>query len=75
MTPVQRRSQKIVTDEHENRNIIAVEALKKLDEVKNSIEVIKSDHLNKVYNELIKNVEQMKLKNKKQSYIRSFLRS
>ena len=65
MTPVQRRSQKIVTDEHENRNIIAVEALKKLDEVKNSIEVIKSDHLNKVYNELIKNVEQMKLKNKK----------
>ena len=75
MTPVQRRSQNIVTDEHENRNIIAVEALKKLDEVKNSIEVIKSDHLNKVYNELIKNVEQMKLKNKKQSYIRSFLRS
>ena len=75
MTPVQRRSQKIVTDEHENRNIIAVEALKKFDEVKNSIEVIKSDHLNKVYNELIKNVEQMKLKNKKQSYIRSFLRS
>ena len=75
MTPVQRRSQKIVTDEHENRNIIAAEALKKLDEVKNSIEVIKSDHLNKVYNELIKNVEQMKLKNKKQSYIRSFLRS
>ena len=75
MTPVQRRSQKIVTDEHENRNIIAVEALKKLDEVKNSIEVIKSDHLNKVYNGLIKNVEQMKLKNKKQSYIRSFLRS
>ena len=75
MTPVQRKSQKIVTDEGENRNIIAVEALKKLDEVKNSIEVIRSDHLNKVYNELIKNVEQMKLKNKKQSYIRSFLRS
>ena len=75
MTPVQRKSQKILTDEGENRNIIAVEELKKLDEVKNSIEVIRSDHLNKVYNELIKNVEQMKLKNKKQSYIRSFLRS
>ena len=43
--------------------------------MKNFIEVIGSDHLNKVFNELIEHVEQMKLKNKKQSDIRSFLRS
>ena len=35
----QRRSQKIVTDEDENRKITAAEALKKLDEVKNFKEV------------------------------------
>ena len=42
----QRRSQKIVTDEDENRKITAGEALKKLDEVKKFIEVNGSDHLN-----------------------------
>ena len=41
-----RRSQKIVTNEDENRKITAAEALKKLDEVKNFIEVNESDHLN-----------------------------
>ena len=64
-----------ITDEDENRNISAAETLKTLDEVKNFIEVIGSDHLNKVFNELIEHVEQMKLKNKKKSDIRSFLRS
>ena len=38
------------------------EALKKLDEVKSFIEVNGSDHLNMIFNELIENVEQMKLK-------------
>ena len=42
----QRRSQKIVTDEDENRKITAAEALKKLDEVENFIEVNGSEHLN-----------------------------
>ena len=42
---------------------IAAETLKKLDEVKNFIEVNGSDHLNMIFNELIENVEQMKLKN------------
>ena len=72
-TSVQRRSQKIRTDEDENRKI-AAEALKKLDEVNNFIEVNGTDHLNMIFNELIENVEQMKLKNQKQSNIRSFLR-
>ena len=40
------------------------ETLKKLDEVKNFIEVNGSDHLNMIFNELIENVEQMMLKNK-----------
>ena len=40
------------------------ETLKKLDEVKNFIEVNGSDHLNMISNELIENVEQMMLKNK-----------
>ena len=65
----------IVTDEDENRKITAAEALKKLDEVKNFIEVNGSNHLNMIFNESIENVEQMKLKNKKQSDIRSFFRS
>ena len=73
-TPVYRRSQKIVTDEDDNRNITAAEALKKLDDEKNFTEVNKSDHLNMIFNELIENVEQMKLKNKKLSNIRSFFR-
>ena len=42
----QRRSQKIVTDEDENRKTTAAEAFKKLDEAKNFIEVNGSDHLN-----------------------------
>ena len=42
----QRRRQKIMTDEDENRKITAAEALKNLDEVKNFIEVNGSDHLN-----------------------------
>ena len=65
----------IVTDEDENRKITVAEALKKLDEVKNFLEVNGSDHLNMIFNESIKNVEQMKLKNQKQSDIRSFFRS
>ena len=51
-----------VTDEDENRKITAREALKKLDEVKNFIEVKGSHHLNLIFNELIENVEQMTLK-------------
>ena len=65
----------IVTDEDENRKITASEALKKLDEVKNFIEVNGSDHLNMISNEFIENLEQMKLKNKKQNDIRNFSRS
>ena len=65
----------IVTDEDENRKITAAEALKKLGEVKELTKVNGSDHLNMIFNELIENVEQMKLKNKKLSDIRSFLRS
>ena len=65
----------IVTDEDENRKITASEALKKLDEVKNFIEVNGSNHLNMISNELIENLEQMKLKNKKQNDIRNFSRS
>ena len=64
-----------VTDEDENRKITAAEALKKLDEVKNFIEVNGSDHLDMIFNELIQNIEEMKLKNKKPSDIRSFFRS
>ena len=64
----------IVTDEDENRKMTATEALKKLDEVKNSIEVNGSDYLNMIFNELIENVEQMTLKNQKQSDISSSFR-
>ena len=67
--------QKIVTDEDENWKITTAEALKKLDEVKKFIEVNGSDHLNMIFNESIENVEQMKLKNQKQSDIRSFFKS
>ena len=52
----------IVTDEYKNRKIIAAEVLKKINEVKNFIEVNGSDHLNMIFNELIENVEKMKLK-------------
>ena len=38
------------------------------------IEVNGSDHLNMIFNELIENVEQITLKNQKQSDIRSFFR-
>ena len=65
----------IPTDEDENRKIIAAEALKKYDKVKNFIELNESDLLNMIFNEAIENVEQMKLKNKKQSDIRSFFRT
>ena len=34
-------------------------------------EVNESDHLNMIFNELIENVEQMKLKNQRQSDIRN----
>ena len=74
-TPVQRRSQKIVTGEDGNSKITAAEALKKLDEVKKFIKVNKSNHLNIIFKELIEKVEQMKLKNQKLSNIRSFFRS
>ena len=52
-----------VTDEDNNRKITTAEALKKLDGVKNFIKVNGSDHLNMIFNELIENVEQMRLKN------------
>ena len=52
----------IVTDEDENRKITVTEALKKLGEVKNFIEVKGSDHLNMIFNELIEYMEQMTLK-------------
>ena len=55
----------IVTEEDDNRKITAAEALKKVDEFKNFIEAKGSDHLNLIFNELIENVEQMKLKNQK----------
>ena len=64
----------IVTDEDENRKITAAEALKKLNEVKNLIQVNGSDYLNMIFNEFFENAEQMKLKNQKQSDIRSFFR-
>ena len=57
--------QEIVTDGDENRKITAVEAL----------EVNGSDHLYMIFYELIENVEQIKLKNQKQSDVRSFFRS
>ena len=59
-----------VTDEDENRKIIAAETLKKLNEVKNFIEVNGRGYLKMI----IENVEQMKFKNHKQSDIRSFFR-
>ena len=43
--------------------ISVMKELKKLDKVKNSIEINGSDHLHVIFNELIENVEQMKLKN------------
>ena len=58
----------IVTDEDENSKIT------ELDEVKNFIEVNGRDNWNTIFNVLIENVEQMKLKNQKQSDIRSFFR-
>ena len=64
----------IVTDEDENRKITPAEALKKLDEVKNFIEINRSHHLNMIISESIENVEQMKPKNQKQSD-KSFFRS
>ena len=67
--------QKIFTDEDENWKITTAEALKKLDEVKKFIEVNGSGHLNMIFNESIEKVEQMKLKNQKQSDIRSFFKS
>ena len=53
----------ILTDVDKNKKKPTAEAIKKLDEVKNFIEVNKSDHLNFTCNELIKNMEQMKPKN------------
>ena len=52
----------IVTDEDESRKITAAETLKKLDEVKNFIEINGSDHLNMIFNELSENMEQIRLK-------------
>ena len=61
---------------HLDRKYFTAEALAKLDEVKKFIEVNRSYYLNIIFNELIENVEQMKLKNKKkQSDIKSFTRS
>ena len=64
----------IVTVDDENRKIKTAETLKKLEEVRNFIEVNGRDHLNMIFNELIENVEQVTLKNQKQSDIRSFFR-
>ena len=44
-------------DEDENRKLTAAEALKKLDEVKNFIEVNKNYHLNMIFNGSVENVE------------------
>ena len=52
----------IATDEDEDRKITATEALKKLDEVESFIEVKGSNQSNRIFNELIENVEQMTLK-------------
>ena len=65
----------IVTDVDENRKITVAEAIKKLDEVKNFIEVNRSNRMNIIFNDSIELVEQMKLKNQKQNDIRSFFRS
>ena len=50
-----------MTEKDKHRKITAAEALKKLDEVKNFMEVNGSDHLNIIFDELTINVEQMKL--------------
>ena len=70
-----KEEREIVTNEDENRKITASEALKKFDEAKNFIEVNGSDYLNMIFNKVIENLEQMKLKNQKQNDIRSLLRS
>ena len=62
----------IVTDEYKNRKITAAEALKKLHEVKNFVEVNGSHNSNLIFNELIGDMKQLKLKNQKQSGIKSF---
>ena len=53
----------IVRDEDENRKITAAETLNNHDKVKNFVGVNGSDHLNMIFNALIENVEQIKLKN------------
>ena len=65
----------MVTDEDENRKITTAEALKKPNEMKNFIKINGSNHLYMIFNDLVENVKQMKLKNKKQINIRSFFRS
>ena len=70
-----KEEREIVTNEDENRKITASEALKKFDEAKNFIEVNGSDYLNMIFNEVVENLEQMKLKNQKQNDIRSLFRS
>ena len=51
-----------IVTEDENRKIIAAEALKKFDELKNFIEVNRSAHLNMIFNELIENEAQKEKK-------------
>ena len=53
----------IVTDEDENKKVTEAEILKKLDKVKNFIEVNRSDRFNIIFDQLIENVVHMKLKN------------
>ena len=43
--------------------------------MRNFVEVDGSDHLSKIFNELIENFAKMKLKNQKQNDISSFFRS
>ena len=58
--PINRRGAR---DEDENKKITEAEALKKLDKVKNFIEVNGNDHFNIIFDQLIENVVQMKAKN------------
>ena len=51
-----------VTNKDKNRKMTAPEALKKFDEGKNFIEPMEA---NMIFNELVENVQQMKLKYKK----------
>ena len=48
-----KEEQEITTDDDKKRRITAAEVLKKLDEVKNFIQVNERDHQNMIFNELV----------------------